>query len=161
MKCYYHNNREATAQCTDCGKYLCGECASHFEQPLCADCAQKRNGNLKSMAFKNLGALIAAFVIAIVLTIFVASSDSRVNVFAQFIADLLIGLALAGIPTGWRALNKITPSIFLILPLIGWVIYFLIKGVLSMAVGIVLLPVRTVKGLLQYARQKAGYLYFR
>ena len=36
---------------------------------------------------------------------------------------------------GWIALKKITPRIFLILPLIGWIIYFLIKLLLAMLIG--------------------------
>lgn len=41
---------------------------------------------------------------------------------------------------GWQALNRITPSIFLILPFGGWIIYFFIKGLLSIIVGVFVAP---------------------
>lgn len=41
---------------------------------------------------------------------------------------------------GWKALNKIQPNIFLFMPVVGWVIYFCIKGVLSVLVGIFVAP---------------------
>ena len=38
MKCYYHNDREATAMCRRCGKGLCTECASKHTPCMCDDC---------------------------------------------------------------------------------------------------------------------------
>jgi hypothetical protein len=57
-------------------------------------------------------------------------------------APLLVGYTYAGIPWGWRALNSITPNIFLILPLVGWLIYFAIKFFLSIFVGFFVTPVK-------------------
>ena len=37
---------------------------------------------------------------------------------------------------GWKALSAITPNIFLIMPIVGWVIYFVVKATLSIVVGI-------------------------
>lgn len=44
MNCYYHPDRPAVAQCVDCGKGLCSECASRNSKkvPLCPSCAKKR-----------------------------------------------------------------------------------------------------------------------
>lgn len=44
MNCYYHPDRPAVAQCADCGKGLCQECANRNSKkiPLCPDCAKKR-----------------------------------------------------------------------------------------------------------------------
>ena len=50
-----------------------------------------------------------------------------------------IGAALVA---GWKALNRITPNVFLFLPIIGWVVYFVIKIFLSSVIGIFLLPIR-------------------
>ena len=50
-----------------------------------------------------------------------------------------IGAALVA---GWKALNRITPNIFLFLPIIGWVIYFVLKIFLSGVIGVFLLPIR-------------------
>lgn len=41
---------------------------------------------------------------------------------------------------GWKSLDKIQPDIFLILPIIGWIIFFVIKFVLSLVIGIFVAP---------------------
>ena len=41
---------------------------------------------------------------------------------------------------GWKALNKSTPDIFLWMSFTGWIIYFLIKGVLSFLIGYIIAP---------------------
>lgn len=41
---------------------------------------------------------------------------------------------------GWKALNRIQPNVFLIMPIGGWVLYFFIKGILSIFVGIFVAP---------------------
>lgn len=38
MKCYYHNDRDAVAQCCECGRGLCKECTDRFDKPLCEKC---------------------------------------------------------------------------------------------------------------------------
>ena len=43
---------------------------------------------------------------------------------------------------GWRALNSITPDIFLFMSIGGWAIYFLIKGLLSIFIGAFVAPVQ-------------------
>ena len=52
------------------------------------------------------------------------------------------GLLLAGIPYGWSALSRLSPDIFLWMPLIGWVIYFAIKLFISYLIGLFVLPVK-------------------
>ena len=41
---------------------------------------------------------------------------------------------------GWKALNRIQPNIFLIMPIGGWLVYFLVKGMLSVAIGVFVAP---------------------
>ncbi len=41
---------------------------------------------------------------------------------------------------GWKALNKIQPNIFLIMPIVGWLIFFIVKGVLSVLLGLFVAP---------------------
>lgn len=41
---------------------------------------------------------------------------------------------------GWKALSRIQPSIFLFMPIGGWVIYFIVKGVLAITIGIFVAP---------------------
>ena len=46
---------------------------------------------------------------------------------------------------GWKSLNRITPNIFLIMPIIGWVIYFTIKFILAYFIGVVIAPFKIAK----------------
>ncbi len=46
---------------------------------------------------------------------------------------------------GWKALNRITPDIFLFMPLIGWVIYFVAKFILAIIVGMFVAPFQIAK----------------
>ena len=41
---------------------------------------------------------------------------------------------------GWRALSKIQPQMFIIMPVGGWLIYILVKGLLSIMIGIFVAP---------------------
>lgn len=41
---------------------------------------------------------------------------------------------------GWQGLNRITPDIFLFMSIGGWAIYFLIKGMLSVFLGMFIAP---------------------
>lgn len=42
MNCFNHPDRPAVAQCPDCSKGLCLECATAHEQIICNNCLQKR-----------------------------------------------------------------------------------------------------------------------
>jgi hypothetical protein len=56
--------------------------------------------------------------------------------------SLFFGYLVAGVPSGWRTLTKITPRVFLILPLAGWVLYFVYKLAASAVIGPFVLPFR-------------------
>lgn len=59
--------------------------------------------------------------------------------------------ALAGIAFlvcaifGWKALNRITPDFFLVMSFAGWAIYFLVKGLLSIFIGVFVAPFQISK----------------
>ena len=59
---------------------------------------------------------------------------------------LLVFMAILAI-FGWRALRKITPRIFLIMPIIGWIIFFLIKAILSFIIGVFVAPYVIARGI--------------
>ncbi|MEE1198303.1 MAG: hypothetical protein U0K54_04065 [Acutalibacteraceae bacterium] len=46
---------------------------------------------------------------------------------------------------GWKALNKITPDIFLFMSITGWIIYFGVKGFLSIFIGVFVAPFQIAK----------------
>lgn len=92
---------------------------------------------------------------------FLCSSGGRIGLIVAFYAVflglvvLLVSMFGGGIPFlilaaafvyfGWRALAKITPNIFLIMPIGGWAIYFLIKGMLALAIGPFIAPYQLAK----------------
>lgn len=86
---------------------------------------------------------------------FLASSMGRITV-TTVSAVIIYGLIMAGLASGqsaiflitaigcaylgWKALDRITPSIFLILPIGGWLLYFFIKGMISAVIGVFVAP---------------------
>lgn len=144
MNCFYHTNRQAVAQCIDCGKGLCSECAAHYDKPICKDCIMQRNNSLKKEAFKSLASLIAGIILGMVLFFLNGCSD--------FLISIVMGIEIAGIPVGWKVLNKITPNFFIWLPIVGWIIYYVFKFVLSLLIGVIAVPIKTIKGFVQYAK---------
>lgn len=42
MHCYKHLNRTVAGNCSDCGKFLCSECASKYTICICDDCYNTR-----------------------------------------------------------------------------------------------------------------------
>jgi hypothetical protein len=128
LKCYKHHDLDAVSTCLSCGKALCPSCSEKFSKPYCDGCILEYTANQKRLLIKNA-------IIMVILFIFGLSQDGNI-VFA---------LGLAGVPWGWSTLNRITPNIFLIMPIIGWVIYFIIKFALSMCIGIFVLPYQVFK----------------
>ena len=53
---------------------------------------------------------------------------------------VLYAIAAVSAFFGWKFLNKLQPDIFLIMPIIGWIIFFVIKGILAILVGIFVAP---------------------
>ena len=41
---------------------------------------------------------------------------------------------------GWSALSRIQPNIFLFMPIVGWIIYFVVKGLLALIIGTFVAP---------------------
>ena len=75
---------------------------------------------------------------------FMMLSDSPSKHFNLF-ELLVVAIFMGGIPYGWNALSKLTSNIFLFLPIIGWLIYFVIKATLSLFIGWFFFIVKIVK----------------
>ena len=54
------------------------------------------------------------------------------------IPGVIMGIAFGYF--GWKSLSRIQPNIFLIMPIVGWLIYFFVKGVLSVLIGMFVAP---------------------
>lgn len=136
MKCSNHVNNDAVSSCKDCGRGLCAECTNKFEFPICDRCNLNRSKGDTNSIFKSLS---LSFVFAFIgITIWVALSSDFPKVYA--FSYILVGYISASVPWGWATLTKITPNIFLFLPLIGWVIYFALKGYFALIVGPFVFP---------------------
>ena len=127
MACYKHLDRESVAQCVDCGRNLCAECADAFHPSLYVGCATERAAAIKRELVKNIVISIVLMVIGVV------------------IIKNPLGILLAGIPYGWAILNSITPSMFLWMSWVGWLIYFFIKLLLAYVIGLIALPIKLIK----------------
>lgn len=49
-------------------------------------------------------------------------------------------IALMCVYFGWKALDRIQPVYFLWLPIIGWIIYFIVKVIISYMIGLFVAP---------------------
>ena len=156
MNCFYHSEQPSVAQCVDCGKGLCLACASQFSPPICTTCYNRR---IKSSHSEIIKELLVTFGLGLILTFFLLkgglwglnfSKDPR----GAVIMTVITFYAMSGIVPGWKSLTAITPRVFLILPLLGWLFYFLIKFILAYFVGLVVLPIRTVRNIIQLNKLK-------
>ena len=55
---------------------------------------------------------------------------------------------------GWKTLNRITPDIFLIMPIGGWIVYLLIKAFLSIMVGVFVAPFVIAKAIANVVQEE-------
>lgn len=149
MKCFCHHDRDAVAQCSECGKFLCSECAEVWEPPLCPSCGKSISSYNKSSAAASLILTAILFVLGCLFTGYMYfSSDSTFYSFGEKIfGTVFYGYMIAALPAGWKALSGLTSKFFLVLPVVGWAFYFGIKIALSAIVGLVMLPVETVKAI--------------
>lgn len=147
MKCYHHPDRDAVASCSECGKGLCRECSDRWDPPLCDQCAGGRIQDQRDQVQKLTRlSVILFFVWAILGSILgigtCISEGTLLRIPLGILQSIMTAYIVAGIPCGWSVLTGITPNIFLILPLIGWVVYFVIKFCLAVFVGVVAFPYR-------------------
>lgn len=129
MNCYYHPSRPAVAQCPDCGKGLCRECASKYEKPICPECNDKRGkGAIKSYS-KPL--IVCAFMFAIGCLIGKSLGDS----------PYIMGYIFTCIYGGWSIVEMFFSNIFISLDLHSIIFYYGLKAMLAMIAGIFATPI--------------------
>ena len=136
MNCFNHPNSPAVCSCPDCNKGLCNQCAHLYSFPICRDCnnnriANERSGIIKDFAIIFIGGALMTFIMV-----------NTTKVSEPLYTIILMFYTYSGIIAGWRFLNKITPQYFLFLPIIGWLIYFIVKLFISGLLGVFILPYR-------------------
>lgn len=155
MNCYNHPSIVAVAQCSDCGKGLCPQCASAYSIPICKPCNKLRIKNERSRIIKEMA---ITFIFGAILTFIFYKFLSRpvieggTKVSFNALNYIVLFYISAGLIAGWQTLNRITPRMFLFLPLIGWLIYFAIKLFLSFWVGLVMLPIITIRNIIRLTK---------
>lgn len=147
MNCYEHPTQPAVAQCPDCGKGLCPDCASSYSVPICKKCNAKRISTEKGAIIKELLLTYGLGILLGVLFTRWTDAGHSYPLTHTIISYVVFSYVFSGIVPGWKTLTRITPAIFLFMPIIGWVLYFVIKLALSLCLGLVMLPVRTVRNI--------------
>ena len=150
MNCYEHPMQPAVAQCPDCGKGLCTECALTYSIPVCKKCNKKRINNEKGVIITEMLLTYGTGILLGILFTRWTSSGHSYPPSHITISYIVFIYAFSGIVPGWRTLTRITPSVFLILPIVGWLFYFIIKLALALCLGIVMLPIRTVRNIYRF-----------
>ena len=143
MECSVHPERAGAGFCSVCNRVLCEECVNKHHPPCCPSCLNTWAQEVKNNTFKKIGVSVLFFAVALVML--ATNGDGT-----PFILTVLSALYIACIPFGWRFLNSITPDIFLFLPLIGWVIYFMVKFFLASLLGVFIAPVQIYKMIKEY-----------
>lgn len=148
MNCYNHIAQSAVAQCSDCGKGLCPECASCYSIPICNTCNKRRISGERSRIIQEMALTFGMGLLFTILILYFEHGKHPNNPFIFYIAFGVIFLYIfSGIIPGWKTLTRITPNVFLFLPLIGWLVFFIVKFILAIAVGLIMLPIRTVRNI--------------
>ena len=168
MKCFNHTERDAVATCQKCGKGLCKECAEKHTPCMCDSCAAQVRRNKQQQAKKKeeqqkqkykdalvdsrsefIGTAAIGILVGIFTVWYMTKSEYRTvdAGFVNYIGYFFVGLC---IPFGWRFLTYLQS--FFPLTIWGtfwfWIIYGIIKLVLSIIVGIPAFIYQLVKTIL-------------
>lgn len=131
MNCFHHPQDSAVAQCSDCSKGLCAECAGKYMPILCTPCFQNRKRNEIRRSVLSLLLIIALFVIGFAWG-FLGSHGH---------AKWMSGYLLLAIRSGYVLINRFRdPNLIVIEPLISWALSQIIKFTLAITIGIFITP---------------------
>ena len=117
MKCSRHPDKEAVAQCTSCGKYICKTCSDvtapfhHETGTICIDCCKSILGDLRSYYEKTISNNIKKIIVSIIfyaigavlliMSLKVLLSEGFVMLMNPVILAMFVGgIVLCGFYTG-------------------------------------------------------------
>jgi len=164
MKCFNHTERDAVATCQKCGKGLCKECAEKYTPCMCDTCAarvqrdrqqqaqdkeEQRKQKYKDALVDTRREFITTSVIGILIGIFLVCVYSGYEEygFTDYVGFFIVGFC---IPFGWKFITYLQS--FFPLTIFGtfwfWLIFFAVKVVLSMLLGIPAFIYQLVKTIL-------------
>ncbi len=155
MNCYNHPEQPAVAQCPDCGKGLCTECAALYANPICRSCNRKRINEDKRVIIMEM---LLTFGVGLVLAILFVRLTEDGHTYPFWFKPMIFTMAFylfSGIVPGWQALTRLAPNRSRVTPrgwwvfVLGWLlmdlIFVILKLAISLCVGLVMLPIRTVR----------------
>ena len=165
MNCAQHPDVPAVGYCTTCGRGLCKPCADAYEPLTCHNCFAKAHAETKadlssqykklilwSMALGLMGLWIGCNALS------ASNAPHRAGSIppptTPFFMPIVLAYMFAGIPWGWNVLSKVTSKVFLILPVFGWVLYFVYKIAGSMMIGWLVMPFKLRKAILHFRQQR-------
>lgn len=129
MNCYYHPNRPAVAQCLDCGKGLCRQCAEKYERPICTECNNKRGKDEKKAYLKPIIVCTLLFGVGCL----IGSKIGEPPTMMGYIFTCIYG--------GWNIVDMFFSNIFVSLNINSLIFYYGLRIILSVIVGVFATPI--------------------
>ena len=132
MNCFNHPSLTAVAQCLDCGKGLCVECASAYKETICTNCVKARRR--KSITAYTL--LLSFYALLFIL----GYRWDFMAVLHGSDAQIWSGYILMSIFTGYQFVNAIAPFKMTSGDAASWNFYYIFKFILYLIVGFFTAP---------------------
>lgn len=117
MNCFNHPDRPAVAQCPDCSKGLCIECATAHDTPICDVCYQKKVEEQQNAEALNTfcqiraeyKAIVREMVWSVILgigaVILIFQAPQPIEGLSPVLLAIVVFGVFAGIPAGWKVLS--------------------------------------------------------
>ena len=147
MKCVQHSDRDVVGTCLVCGVGLCPACFGRYTSPLCASHGVAE----RAAAQRSLrrGLLIVGILAAFGFLLGIAHGLGTALLDAY-----LLGATYYGCGAVRRGLSRF--DFILIMPIMGWIIYFGLMLLAGMLVGVFVAPFGFRRQLRQLAALRAG-----
>lgn len=143
MKCYKHISEDIVVQCHGCGRGLCHGCSGRFNLVFCEGCLLKNNNEYRKQTLKGLLLSGAIFLVAA----YFLHGQIKDYQPSTLLTILITSYIFASVPWGWSFLSRITPQVFLMMPIIGWAVFFVVKLYLSLFVGMFIAPYKIFRAI--------------
>lgn len=155
MNCAWHINKEAVRGCKLCGVLICGDCANALDNK-CIECERKELGQIKYDANSVIYSGIPGLLFGVLIVVLSYLSSGVFDFWRQLLSSAILIVLCWGVSYGWQKLSEITSGLFLFLPIVGWVFYFIVKGALAVAIGWAVGALRCEKAVraLKYVRKR-------
>lgn len=132
MKCFYHPELDAVAQCEKCSKGLCNDCATKYNRPICESCAKKE---LRAkLSYYRMPLIVCAVLFAVV---FIICSQQDLQMYQT----ISYSLGIISLYVGWKVFGNIGKS-YSVISGDGFTMlaFFFIKIVAVLLVGVFVSP---------------------